>query len=266
MVVKAGRGDEFLNERLVSTLAVHHLSLLSLCQIAYEAENRWDAGIVRYPGCRLPSGEEMPHGLIEVPSVAVAINVNTGIASWWSASQHRLYETVHGLGYDADKFMVIWQDIAAPLLDMPEAVSGKIATAVRNAVWLVAKCRHQAMGDLTLNSVIATETILNPFNKMGTSEGFAIFAAALTGATLEDRIRIYQTAKGLYDIRNVAVHQSRPHETKGMKEPEQEAFKLFRACLKAIVNWIKDTHSQGRTCDDEAFKQFYLRTVLAPLG
>jgi hypothetical protein len=137
-----------------------------------------------------------------------------------------------------------------------------VGDAVRKAIRLVAKCRHHATGDLTLNSVIATETILNPFKKMGTSEGFGMIAATLTGTSVENRIEIYKTARGLYHLRNLAVHQSHYDDDKTARDSHRRAFGLFRGCLKAILQWVKASTDQGKTCDKEAFDDFYVRTIL----
>jgi hypothetical protein len=122
------------------------------------------------------------------------------------------------------------------------------------------------MGNLTLNSVIAAETILNPFNTRGDAiERFAILAAALTGATLEERLETYSSARELYNLRNLVVHQSVLHGEKASKDFRKRAFRLFLACLKALAGWAESTLAQGKKCDQEEFKDFYTRKVLSPV-
>jgi hypothetical protein len=261
MVIRVGRGDEFVNKQLLPGLARQQLSLLAICQIAYELEDGFRSKVISPSHSRLPTGDQMQCGLISIPDVAVAIVAKTGDAAIWGTGQET-YETRHGLGYDPNTFMTIWNDTAKPVLDLGGALSGAVGDAVRNAIRLVAKCRHHATGDLTLNSVIATETILNPFRKMGTSEGFGMFAAALTGATVESRVEVYKAARSLYNLRNLAVHQSQHHDDKTTRDSHKRAFDLFRACLKGILQWVKAATDQGRRCEKEEFDDFYLRTIL----
>jgi hypothetical protein len=261
MVIRVGRGDEFVNKQLLPGLARQQLSLLALCQIAYELDDGFQSKIISPAQCRLPNGEHMQAGVIEIPQVAVAIETKTGESAIWGA-RLGAYETQHGLGYEPEKFMAVWNDLAKPVLDLEASLSGDVGDAVRNAIKFVGKCRHPEMGDLTLNSVIATETILNPFKKMGTSEGFGMFAGALAGASVETRIETYRMARGLYHLRNQVVHQSRHEDDKAAMESHRRAFGLFRTCLKGILQWVKATTEQGRKCDKEAFDDFYLRTIL----
>lgn len=267
MVVKVGRGDTFVNKLILAGTASYNLSLLSVCQIEYELNGSiLETGIISPEHDRLPTGERMQPGLIEIPPVAVAINVNTGQTDWWG-TEVKVYETEHGTGYKPDKFMAIWSEIAQPLLRLRgAALSGKLRAALDNAIRFVARCRHDAMGDLTLHSVIATETILNPFNARGDAvERFAIFAAALTGRTLEERLETYNTARHLYNLRNSVVHQSALHGGKAAKDSPKQAFRLFLACLKAIVGWAGTNLAQGRKCEEAEFRDFFTRRVLSPV-
>jgi hypothetical protein len=261
MVIRAGRGDEFINKQLLPGLARQQFSLLSLCQIAYGLKPELkvlfgEAGA----GC-LPTGERMQSGFIRIPDVAVAIVAKTGDAAIW-ATRLEYFETEGAQRYEPDKFIAIWNETARPVLHLEGAMVGPVGDAVRNAIRLVAKCRHRMMGDLTLNSVIATETILNPFRKKGTSEGFAVFAATLTGETTESRLATYEIARSLYKLRNTAVHSSEHHDDKKKSDSGKQAFGLFRACLKGILQWVKETAEQGKKCDEKEFRKFYLRTVL----
>jgi len=262
MVMKVGVGDEFVNKRMLSEQVRYQVALLSICQIAYELEaGIMHTNIIDLGQCRLPTGEWMQDGVIEVPNVAVAILAGTGYANLWEIPQE-VYETQYGTGYKPDDFIAIWKDTAAPLLAIRHALSGDMGDAIRNSISLVAKCRHNVMGDLVLNSVIATETLLNPFNKMGTSEGFAVFAAKLTGTDLEERLTTYQKAKRLYNLRNLAVHQSRISDER-TKENGKVAFALFISCFKAIVKWVCTISDSGGQCGEAEFKHFYLRTILS---
>lgn len=263
MVMKVGVGDEFVNKTVLAEQVRYQVALLSICQIAYELE----AGVMHTnltsPGqCRLPMGEWMQDGLIEVPNCAVGIVAKTGYASLWGIPQV-VYETQYGIGYKPEEFMAVWNDIAAPLLTIRHTLSGEVGDAIRNALSLVAKCRHSIMGDLVLNSVIATETILNPFSKMGTSEGFAVFAAKLTGTNVEDRLKTYKDAKRLYNLRNLTVHRSQMNEDRRASETNKAAFALFRSCFKGIVQWVSSVVNKGGKCDDAEFRDFYLRTILS---
>jgi hypothetical protein len=121
------------------------------------------------------------------------------------------------------------------------------------------------MGDLTLNSIVATETILNPFNTLGdTSERFAIFVAALSEATSEERIEVYNVAKRLYRVRSRAVHQSRLHDKRDVYENRKQAFALFLKCLKYVTQWAMGTLAAGKACDIGEFKDLYLRSIFRP--
>jgi len=175
-------------------------------------------------------------------------------------------EVVDGIGKTEritdDEYVFAWMD--DPYLKLrSRGFTGDVRTALDNAIRFVSKCRHHAMGELTLNSVIATETILNPFNARGDSaERFAIFATALTAASLEERKETYKAAKELYNLRNLAVHQSIPHGTNTVKECRERAFRLFVACLKKIVQWAATTLEQGGKCDKDEFREFYIQSVV----
>lgn len=267
MVVKVGRGDTFVNKLILAGTSSYNLSLLSVCQIEYElGGSPFETSVISPDHDCLPSGERMQPGLIEIPPVAVAIDVNTGEADWWG-TEVKLYETQYGTGYDPEKFKAIWNEIALPLLRLRGAgLSEKLRVALDNAIRFVARCRHDARGDLTLHSVIATETILNPFNARGDAvERFAIFAAALTGRTLEERLETYNTARRLYNLRNSVVHQSALHRGKDAKDTPKQAFRLFLACLKEIVAWAGTNLAQGRKCEDAEFRVFFARRVLSPI-
>src|SRR5205807_4470192 len=102
-------------------------ALLSVCQIDYELGGSLiETKVISPEHDRLPTGERMQPGLIEIPPVAVAINVNTGRAEWWG-TEVKVYETEHGIGYNPDKFMAIWSELALPLLRLRGAgLSGKL--------------------------------------------------------------------------------------------------------------------------------------------
>ena len=264
-VVRVGRGDRRMNEGLLNELIATHFGMLSLCQIAYELEAGIITRIISSDHARLPDGERMQEGFIEIPTVAVGINSRTGQAEWWQ-TRFQLYETQHGTGYEPEIFQKIWQEIAVPILQVRAAgLSGMVREAIDNAIQLVAKCRHAEMGDLTLNSVIATETILNPSNALGdTSERFALFAAALTETTAEKRLEAYKRARNLYRLRSRAVHQSRLHRDRDAAEARKQAFGLFLACLKAITTWVASMLAVGKTCGPEESKQLYMNSIFSP--
>lgn len=266
LIVKVGRGEQRLNERLFGELVATHVAMLSLCQTVYEQLERGLETMIVSPGHdRLPCGDRMQRGLIEIPGVAVAINVRSGEAAWWSTGL-RLYETHVGTGYKPDKFHAIWAEVATPILNLRNSgLSGQMRDAIDNAIKLMAKCRHPEMGDLTLYSIIATETILNPFNALGdTSERFAIFAASLTEATQERRLEAYRAARSLYRLRSQAVHQSRLHADRDVAETSKQAFKLFLACLKAVTAWAAQMLADGKACGPDEFKELYTKTIFSP--
>lgn len=261
LIVKVGRGEAYSNERLLWELVAHQIALLALCQIAYDIKK--PMRFVNAGESALPSGQRFQRGLIEIPSVAVAINSRTGQADWWS-TRLKMYEKCQGR-YNREQFTSLWNEIAVPILDLRSAgLSGLMRDAIDNAIRLIAKCRHPEMGDLTLYCIIATETILNPFNALGdTSERFAIFAASLTETTPEKRLDAYRTARNLYRRRSQAVHQSRLHGDKDVAEARKQAFGLFLACLKAVTEWAKQTLAQGRACGPDEFKEFYASTIFS---
>ena len=152
-----------------------------------------------------------------------------------------------------------------PILNLRNAdLSGLVRAALDNAINLVSRCRHNEVGDLTLYSVIASETILNPFNALGdTSERFAIFVASLTKATPERRLEAYRAAKNLYRLRSLAVHQSRLHGDKDVAEARKQAFTLFLACLKAIAEWAEQALAAGGVCGPDDFKEFYVSSIFS---
>lgn len=261
LVARVGRGERFTNKRLLEGMANDNFAMLSLCQIAYDMIHEIPARITTGAYARLPSGEWMPEGLIEIPPVAVAINARTGEADWWTSSVEA-YETIFGEPYDANEFELLWKRIVVPILNARNAgLSGTLRDAIDSAIKLVGKCRHRQMADLTLHCVIATETILNPFNVRGdTGERFAIFCAGLTANRPPQRVEAYRRAKKLYRLRSGAVHQSRRHNE---REIPKQAFQLFLACLNAVVSWASSRLTEGNVCTSDDFNEFYVQTVFA---
>jgi hypothetical protein len=262
MVLKVGRGERSSNERILASQLTSVLDLLDLCQIAYEASASLFETRLIGPHSTMPDGTTMLPGFVAVPGVAVAINVRTGEADWWSA-RTSIFETEQGKGYDPGRFMDIWNDIAVPVASVRNmGLSGKVREAIDSALQLVARCRHSEMGSLPLHAVIATETILNPFNMTSDiAERFALFSAALTETSAEKRRETYRIAKQLYQQRCHAVHRSRFKEKDNAADDGKEAFKLFLKCLKAIIGWASDRLSKNEQCNQSAFAELYLNAV-----
>lgn len=263
LVIATGRGECRGNQQLLQDRLRQILPLLQICQVAYELQHRLS---FTHGGTRMPDGvTRMPDGLIEIPGVAVAINRRTGQADWWLGRQD-VFETKRGSAYECEEFKGLWCDIAAPVLKARDAgLSGAVRDAVDRALGLVATCRHSEMGNVALNSVIATETVLNPFGVIGeVTERFALMAAALTERSPLARRETYRTAKRLYQRRSHAVHRSRLHEGEGstdLRTIGQDAFRLFLKSLKAVVQWAHGKLSSGEPCNQEAYYEFYLESI-----
>jgi len=264
-VLKTGRGERFSNKLLLASKVRRVFDLIALCQIAYEADaSLLEAGIIG-PESVMPDGTRMVSGLIEIPSVAIAINVRTGEADWWVTGT-TAYETESGEAYDPTRFMTYWNDIALPVEHLRTlGLSGKIREALDNAIQIVTKCRHAEMGNLMVYSIIATEAILNPFNVVNDiSERFALFSAALTETTANERRETYRTAKHLYQYRCHAVHRGRwGSDTGTVREDSKIAFQLFLRCLKAIGMWATERLSRHEPCNQSAFAELYINSLFA---
>ena len=113
--------------------------------------------------------------------------------------------------------------------------------------------------------IIATETILNPFNDKGDiTERFAIFSAALTETGAIERRETYTTAKRLYGLRCQAVHRSQfSPGPDTMGEDTNIALQLFLRCLKAIVAWASVRLEKQEPCDGKSFADLYRNSVFA---
>jgi hypothetical protein len=112
--------------------------------------------------------------------------------------------------------------------------------------------------------VIATETILNPFNTLGELiERFGLLSAALTESSPENRRAAYHKAKRLYRIRCLAVHRAQKEAEKDMETVRREALDLFFGCMNAVIRWANEILAEGRVCDREAFEEFYLRSIFS---
>lgn len=265
LVLRVGRGERFSNERILVSRLSKLLDLLALCQIAYASSGSLLELRVIGPESVMPDGSRMASGLIEIPPVAVAVNVRTGQADWWG-TRTSAYETETGQGYDPSRFMTLWNEIAVPVAKLRTlGLSGKVREAIDSAVQVVAKCRHSETGNLMVYSTIATETILNPFNMLGDiTERFALFSAALTENSAAKRREVYKLAKRLYQQRCHAVHRSRfDGDSDDAKEDSKIAFELFLRCLKVIGEWATDRLSQNEPCNQSAFGELYLNSVFA---
>lgn len=179
LVIKLGKGEERANQRQLQSKLQEILPLIQLCQVAMGLDQSF-LNRTTGPHSTLPDGKWMDDGLIAVPAVAVALDKSNGNCGWWGTGIN-LYENQVGEGYDPKKFQQVWRTFAQPLLELRE-LSGpnKFRFAVDNAIRLVSRCRHEEFGDATVSAVIATETILNPFNPTGDIK--ERFAAAYVGA------------------------------------------------------------------------------------
>ncbi len=148
-----------------------------------------------------------------------------------------------------------------PVIQLRDAgLAGRVRDSIDNAIRVVAKCRHSQFGDLALNAIIATETILNPFNSAGDiAERFSLLAAALTESDAGRRREKYTLAKALYRERCHAVHRSRMDGE--VEDSRKQAFTLFVDCLLAILRWASARIKSGEAINKEAFEQMYLHSI-----
>lgn len=265
LVLKVGRGDSARNESAMKERLRQFLPLLTICQIFVELEQ----GLLFRPAwVTMPDGKtRMRHGLIEIPNGAMAINKFTGHAELWR-TEHESFESRDTQRYDVEKFINAWEKIAQPILNLKNVgLFGRLREAIDNALKLVATSRFYKldMSNLFLNSVIATETVLNPFNVVGeTAERFALMVAALTEKSSENRKNTYNIAKQLYRYRCHAVHRAKfdsDNDTVKIKEEQKTAFLLFLDCLSVIVQWASKRLANEQLCDKEAFEELFLDSL-----
>lgn len=262
LVIKTGRGEESKNSQILSTRLHEIVPLIKICQIDIDL----NTGILdRIIGAHstLPDGQWMNAGLIAVPSVAVAINKNNGNCTWWG-TRLSLFESQVGVGYGHDRFKKTWDELAAPILALRnENIPQKLRSSLDNAIRMVAQCRHSDMGDLTLNCVIATETILNPFNPAGDiSERFSLMISSLTETEADKRRDKYRTAKDMYRYRCGAVHRSEFRNANRRDDEHRKAFAIFCSVLKAVATWAAELIAKDEKPDQAAFDKFYIETVI----
>lgn len=266
MVLNAGRGESRSNERIVRERLRQILPLFQLCQvIASPPLGRGIRFIDERSGYMPDRTSRMPLGLIEIPDCALAINRRTGECDWWQdVRPFKVYEASwDGVEHDPERFQLVWNNHIKPILKLHDnGLIGPVRKSVDSAVELVGSSRHAHFGKLLLNCVIATETILNPFNTLGElSERFALLSAALVASNPEARKLTYDLAKKLYRLRCHAVHRSQnDNEDRTL---EGKALELFLGCLGSVVRWADESLLAGRACGKEAFDDFYVRSIFS---
>ena len=264
LVMRTGRGGQKENEHICGVKLRELIPLLQLTQIIVEQSEgglRWSGGF-----SKKPDGKTwMESGLISIPGVAVAINKRTGQADWWSSGL-RLFETQYGEGYKPETFMAVWAKVASPVLDLQKAgLSGKLWSSISNAIGLVSQCRYVELGDLTLNCVIGTETLLNPFNAgSDLGERFSLLCAAFLETDAVTRRERYRMARKLYKMRCNAVHRSQLYsENDNAKDSRKESLELFLGCLGRIVEWATKSLQANTPCNQATFDDFCLATIFS---
>lgn len=265
LVISIGKGESSANEQHLRSKLRAFAPLLQLCQVYLDQQAAPLENCVVGPHSVQADGKTpMSDGLLRVPPCSVAINRRSGQADWWATFLPQ-YESRQGRGYDPDAFRSVWNRFASPILALRDkGFSGKLDLAIDNAIRMVARCRHFEFGDLAVNAVIATETVLNPFNAGGDiSERFAILVASLTESTSEGRRAKYQLAKSLYRRRCHAVHRSKFNgdEIDAEKQARSDALELFVGCLLAVVQWADHRVETREPINGDAFHSMYLDSV-----
>lgn len=265
LVISIGKGESSANERILRNKLRALAPLLQLCQVFLDQQAvPLDNCLIGPHSVQADGKTLMGDGLIRVPPCSVAINRRSGQADWWTTALPQ-YESRGGKGYDPDLFSSVWTRLASPILALRDkGFSGKVDLAIDNAIRMVARCRHFEFGDLAVNAIIATETVLNPFNAGGDiSERFAILAASLTESTSEGRRTKYQLAKSLYRRRCHAVHRSQFNgdEVDAEKQARSDALELFVGCLLAVVRWADHRVDAREPISGDAFQSMYLDSV-----
>lgn len=164
---------------------------------------------------------------------------------------------------------------------MPDA--NRIADRLIQAVALMSKCRYSEFTDLALNSVIASEAILNPTNeKDNLAERFALFGAAILSDDSVNRKTVYDHLKRLYNYRSTLVHSAKraplrletPRWSKEFVETmefdyeaeDKIALKYFLKFYCIISDWLINLLEKNpgisNTEVEQRFKEFYLDTIL----
>lgn len=266
MIVKVGRGESRSNERMLGDRLRQLFPLFQFCQVVEAPPILAGARFIAPSYWPDRKSSMMTQGLIEIPDGAVAVNRRTGQCDWWqNVRPFSVYETWDGNEHDAARFQLAWHEHVEPILKLhDDGLSGRVREAIDNAVRLVAACRYPQFVEPLLNCVIATETILNPFNTLEQlSERFALFSAALCASNPIAKRTAYRQSKKLYRLRCHAVHRSHMDDQEDMKSLRQEALGLFLTCLRSIVKWADETLGAGGSCDQKAFDDFYLRSIFS---
>ncbi|MCB9855378.1 MAG: hypothetical protein H6818_06780 [Phycisphaerales bacterium] len=154
-------------------------------------------------------------------------------------------------------------------LDKASQISPKFSHSINKAIRLVAKCKyslHHQLNDVILFSVIATETILDPFDlsREGLSERFALFGSALAvRKTQGDRQAWYDKAKELYRYRSSGGHMAHLFEYgKDVNVSCRDSVLFFFLCLMGLYEWTKERFKAGDKIDKDSFTQLYRDCVL----
>lgn len=183
------------------------------------------------------------------------------------------FDTDYGEWYHYETFLKSWNDIAQPVVSLRKArlsekrqgkALNRFRETIDGAIELVARCRYEP-SILLHSSVIATETLLNPFSDTSNlSERFALFVASLTQTDPKRRREKYYVARDLYKLRSEAVHSSgRTRRKQSGELSSKDAFEVFVDCLKSLVKWVQGRVDRNETLDENAFKDFYLETLFS---
>jgi hypothetical protein len=237
------------------------LPLLLLCQLAYDLRHPERLRVLRTHDPLVNAFTVDSDSLVALPNVAIGLNTATGASAVW----HRpfpLFEEFHSGNYDPAAFTRLWSEIASPFLQARErGIPPKLMAVFERCVRFVSECRHRPHDEVALHSVIATESLLSPFQQPeNIAERFRAFGAALIAGDGPGRIEAYTRLGKLYSYRSKLVHAA-GHNAELEEGEAQFAFDTFLTCLREVSAWAARQAEAGASCDAESFKTFFLERL-----
>lgn len=265
--------------------------LLDLCGTLYdfallrEGDNNFSGDDVLAPQ-PLQIGIGSHTDAIEMlPPYGMTINKRTGNMHFYTFSRAHGYELVSRShfknqdcpkpNYDVEKFRAMWGLPGSYCIALRRwgraggNKNQKFSEAIERAACLIAQCKdafYHHKVDVTLNAVIAMETLLNPFGEKRTeiTERFALFLSRLaSGDRDEERVKLYSTAKALYGYRSRGAHSGMTLSFgQRFKGSANEAIRLFDKCLQQIMYWAVKKIEKDEKIDEASFQQLYEEIVV----
>ena len=181
----------------------------------------------------------------------------------------RQFESSQGGAIEPHEFRDWWMRLGRPLesaFTTTQTGRNDLIGIILEAIRVVSSCIYGVTGDIGLQSVLATEWILNPVGGLrwidqseaksfSQNQEFAVRACNLASTfpgQIEER---RERAKELYKWRNDLIHTGGKATLDAAETTRnrKDAFHLFIACLEGLGQWLSNQLESNQACSAQEF-------------